>query len=83
MRRPARIAQAETPSPRARSARTPAPTGSADRVVQEFDGRGLFSRTDLEHLGPRSTAPSLISDYDGTPIPYGNGPREHLRALDS
>nr|PPQ61813.1 hypothetical protein C5F59_37955 [Streptomyces sp. QL37] len=31
----------------------------------------------------RSGAPSLISDYDGIPTPYGIGLRDHPRALDS
>ncbi|MFE9725018.1 hypothetical protein ACFYQ5_15840 [Streptomyces sp. NPDC005794] len=31
----------------------------------------------------RPTVPSLISDYVGTPTPYGIGLRDRLRALDS
>lgn len=79
---PVRTGHVDAPAPRTVSASSPAPTGFADRVAPGFDDHGPLHRTDLEHLGPLH-GPSLISDYDGTPTPYGIGLRDHPRALDS
>jgi endoglucanase len=55
--------------------------GFVDQVMKWFDDR------DLSYLGwtwntwDCSSGPSLISDYGGTPTPYGIGLRDHLRAL--
>ncbi|MFD9500064.1 cellulase family glycosylhydrolase [Streptomyces sp. NPDC060035] len=57
--------------------------GFADRVMQWFDDRGLSYLGWTWNAWDCSTGPSLISDYDGTPTPYGIGLRDHLRALDS
>lgn len=57
--------------------------GFADRVMQGFDDRGPSYLGRTWNTWDRSTCPSLISDYDGTPTPYGIGLRDHLRALDS
>ncbi|MFE2019038.1 hypothetical protein ACFW9O_13470 [Streptomyces sp. NPDC059499] len=51
--------------------------------MQWFDDRGLSPLGWTRNTWDRSTGPSLISDYDGTPTPYGIGLRDHLRALDS
>lgn len=48
-----------------------------------FDDRGLSYLGGAWNTWDCSTGPSLISDYDGTPTPYGIGLRDHLRALDS
>lgn len=70
----------KSPSSRARSAYTPAPTGSADRVVPGSDDRGHGSTGRTWNTWDLSRAPSLISDYDGIPTPYGIGLRDHPRA---
>lgn len=51
--------------------------------MQWFDDRGLSQLGWTRNPGDSFTGPSLISDYDGTPTPYGIGLRDHLRALDS
>lgn len=57
--------------------------GFTDRVMQWFDDRGLSYLGWTWNTWDCSSGPSLISDYDGTPTPYGIGLRDHLRALDS
>ncbi|MET7368848.1 hypothetical protein ABZS61_23965 [Streptomyces sp. NPDC005566] len=57
--------------------------GFADRVMQWLDDRGPSYLGWAWNAWDRSTGPSLISDYDGTPTPYEIGLRDHLRALDS
>ncbi|MFC9860247.1 MULTISPECIES: cellulase family glycosylhydrolase [unclassified Streptomyces] len=55
----------------------------ADRVMRWFDDRGLSYLGWTWNTWDCSSGPSLISDYEGTPTPYGIGLRDHLRALDS
>lgn len=62
------------------SRRTPLYVGAGDRMCVGAGGRSPLSRTGPEHLGPL-TAPSSISDYDGTP-PVRNRAARHPRALD-
>ncbi|MHC0428934.1 cellulase family glycosylhydrolase [Streptomyces sp. O3] len=52
-----------------------------DRVMRWFDDRGLSYLGWTWNTWDCSAGPALISDYDGTPTPYGVGLRDHLRAL--
>ncbi|WP_329225272.1 MULTISPECIES: hypothetical protein [unclassified Streptomyces] len=45
------------------------------------DDRGHSSTGRTWNTWDLSRAPSLISDYDGIPTPYGIGLRDHPRAL--
>ncbi|WP_030378360.1 MULTISPECIES: hypothetical protein [unclassified Streptomyces] len=52
-----------------------------DQVMKWFDDRDLPCPGRPWNTWDRSSGPSLISDYDGTPASYGAGPRDRLRAL--
>ncbi|MET7454280.1 cellulase family glycosylhydrolase [Streptomyces sp. NPDC005574] len=55
--------------------------GFVDQVMKWFDDRGLSYLGWTWNTWDCSSGPSLISDYGGTPTPYGIGLRDHLRAL--
>ncbi|MFI6333902.1 cellulose binding domain-containing protein [Streptomyces sp. NPDC050535] len=52
-----------------------------DRVMAWFDARGLSYLGWTWNTWDCSSGPALISDYNGTPTPFGIGLRDHLRAL--
>ncbi|MEV4944876.1 hypothetical protein [Streptomyces sp. NPDC053755] len=56
--------------------------GFIDRVMKRFDDRSLSYLGWTGSTRNRSPGPALITSYDGTPIAFGIGPREHLRAQD-
>ncbi|WP_405930479.1 cellulose binding domain-containing protein [Streptomyces sp. NBC_00827] len=52
-----------------------------DRVMAWFDARGLSYLGWTWNTWDCSSGPALISNYDGTPTPFGIGLRDHLLAL--
>ncbi|MCX4967630.1 hypothetical protein OHA98_23300 [Streptomyces sp. NBC_00654] len=57
--------------------------GFADRVVRWSDDRGPSPPGSARNTWGHVPGPSLTSDDEGTSTPYGIGPRDHPRALDS
>ncbi|MER5986050.1 hypothetical protein [Streptomyces sp. NPDC001787] len=57
--------------------------GFTDRVVRCSDDRGPAPPGSARNARDDVPGPSLTSDDEGTPTPYGIGPRDRPRALDS